>query len=305
MSNDKKYTAEEVARMIADRAAEVMKKHEVSSEYFEQILEKSKNKAHEIDSGEEPNNDDAECPPSLCENGESEKSESSESTSMEDQPLQGDEDSDTEKEEVEEKDDDEEDEKDEYQFKKSESGMHTVEYKRLTKGYMQKAKVDEGMSAGKKHKMREERNKDFKPHQKEKVTADGLKPFRPEDSEKQSKLKQKLQEKHPKMPSKDHLEYPMAASEDEEGGKENPSFDREKKDVEWTGNQKKMIDSTKPGSKPSSRKDQAKFIAEAKERRKKMRAEGLFNSEKEDMDKCGDMTSGKKLKKFMSKKSQK
>ena len=97
----------------------------------------------------------------------------------------------------------------------------------------------------------------------------------------------------------------MAASEDGEDGKENPSFDREKKDVEWTGNQKKMIDRTKPGSKPSSRKDQAKFIAEAKERRKKMRAEGLFNSEKEDMDKCGDMTSGKKLKKFMSKKSQK
>lgn len=421
MSNDKKYTAEEVARMVADRAAEVMKKHEVSSEYFEQILQKSKNKAHEIDSGEEPNNDDAECPPSLCESGESEKSESSESASMEDQPLQGDKDSDTEKEEN-EKDKDKEDKEDEYEFKKSEacghvieykrlakrcwegyeptpgkkayekgscqkkneeevekcgdmkkeedgemsvgkavamimsdkhgvddvmdkvpaemrskvmaalrnkdakkaemckgymdkcgdmsvakseSGMHTVEYKRLAKGYMQKAKVDEGMSAGKKHKMREERNKDFKPHQKEKFTADGLKQFKLEDPAKQSKLKQKLQEKHPKMPSKDHLEYPMAASEDGEDGKENPSFDREKKDVEWTGNQKKMIDRTKPGSKPSSRKDQAKFIAEAKERRKKMRAEGLFNSEKEEMDKCGDMTSGKKLKKFMSKKSQK
>lgn len=131
MSDDKKYTAEEVARMIADRAAEVIKKHEVSSEYFEQILKKSKNKAHEIDNGEEPNNDDAECPASLCESGESEKSESSEPASMEDQPLQGDEDSDTEKEETE--DDDEEDKEDKYEFKKSEACGHIIEYKRLAK----------------------------------------------------------------------------------------------------------------------------------------------------------------------------
>jgi hypothetical protein len=114
-----------------------MKKHEISSEYFEQVLEKSKNKAHEIDNGEEPNNDDAECPPSLCDSGSSEKSESSESSesaSMEDQPLQGDNDSDTEKEETEEdKDEDEDSEEDEYEFKKSEACGHTIEYKRIAK----------------------------------------------------------------------------------------------------------------------------------------------------------------------------
>lgn len=129
MSNTKKYTAEEVARMIADRAAEIMKKHEISSEYMEQILEKSKNTAHEIDAGEEPNNDDAECPASLGGEGSSEKSESSEDASMEDEPLQGDNDSDTEEEETEE----DEDEEDEYEFAKSEACGHTIEYKRLAK----------------------------------------------------------------------------------------------------------------------------------------------------------------------------
>jgi len=175
MSNTKKYTAEEVARMIADRAAEIMKKHEISSEYMEQILEKSKNTAHEIDAGEEPNNDDAECPASLGGEGSSEKSESSEDASMEDEPLQGDNDSDTEEEETEE--DEDEDEEDEYEFAKSEACGHTIEYKRLakrcwegyeptpgkkayTKGSCQK-KSEDGLSEKQKEKMDTDKDGDI------------------------------------------------------------------------------------------------------------------------------------------------
>jgi hypothetical protein len=170
MSNERKYTAEEVARMIADRAAEVMKKHEISSEYFEQILEKSKNTAHEIDNGEEPNNEDAECPPSLCESGGSEKSESSEDASMEDEPLQGDNDSDTEEEETEE--DEDEDEEDEYEFVKSEACGHTIEYKRLAKRCWEGYEPTPGKKAYAKGSCQKKSEDELSEEQKEKMDTD-------------------------------------------------------------------------------------------------------------------------------------
>lgn len=126
MSEKKMFTASEVARMILEKAHNTLKKHE-------EMLQKSKNSAHEIDAGEEPKNDEAECPDSLKGEGSSgaSKSESkkenspaaeSEDSEMEDEPLS---DSDSEE--------DESEEEDEYEFKKSESGMHTVQYKTLAK----------------------------------------------------------------------------------------------------------------------------------------------------------------------------
>lgn len=170
MSNTKKYTAEEVARMIADRAAEIMKKHEISSEYMEQILEKSKNTAHEIDAGEEPNNDDAECPASLGGEGSSEKSESSEDASMEDEPLQGDNDSDTEEET--EEDDDEEDEEDEYEFAKSEACGHVIEYKRLAKRCWEGYEPTPGKKAYTKDSCQKKSEDELSEEQKEKMDTD-------------------------------------------------------------------------------------------------------------------------------------
>lgn len=169
MSNTKKYTAEEVARMIADRAAEIMKKHEISSEYMEQILEKSKNTAHEIDAGEEPNNDDAECPASLGGEGSSEKSESSEDASMEDEPLQGDNDSDTEEEETEE---DEDEDEDEYEFAKSEACGHTIEYKRLAKRCWEGYEPTPGKKAYTKGSCQKKSEDELSEKQKEKMDTD-------------------------------------------------------------------------------------------------------------------------------------
>ena len=97
MSDKKEYSPLEVAHLIAERL---------------QVLAKSANSAHEIDAGEEPNDDNAECPPSLADSGfssesseNSEKSEYSEDSEMEDQPL-GDFD---EEDEDEDEDEDEED----------------------------------------------------------------------------------------------------------------------------------------------------------------------------------------------------
>ena len=148
------FTAEEVARMLLEKAHNTLKKHE-------DILKKSKNTAHEIDAGEEPNNDEAECPDSLKGEGssgasksESNKSKSpvaeSEDSEMEDEPL-SDDDSDEEENEEDESEESEDDE-DKFEVKKSESGMHTVEYKIL-----KKARVDEGKSVSEKESIREDR----------------------------------------------------------------------------------------------------------------------------------------------------
>ena len=132
MSEKKMFTAAEVARMILEKTHNTLKKHE-------EMLQKSKNTAHEIDAGEEPNNDEAECPESLKGEGSSEASgsepkkskapvENSEDPSMEDESLS---DSDSDEEESEESEEDKEENK--FEFKKSESGMHTVQYKTLVK----------------------------------------------------------------------------------------------------------------------------------------------------------------------------
>jgi len=280
MSEEKKYTPAEAAKMILNGVHKYLKKNE-------EVLSKSKNSAHEIDMGSEPNDDNAECPESL----KSENSKSSESPEMEDQPLQESED----KEEKESKDKDTEEEKKEYEFKKSEDGMFEVEYKRLVKFLPLGGTQSSGTN--------------------------------PSSSILQGK---------PAAPAEgSSIASQIGFDKDE---KLNPSFDREKKDIEWTNPQTKEINRTKPGKTPSKRSDQAKFIAEAKERRKKMREQGLLKDEdqnkakktkgisfdeskkdcdcdkkdsecmnkcmekKSQMEKCGEMSSSKKLKKFMNKK---
>lgn len=77
-------------------------------------------------------------------------------------------------------------------------------------GVMNKAKIDQGLTAGQKKKIRASRNEDFTPHKKEKFTTEGKRPMpKPVD---QKELKQKLKNK-PKQPTSEDLEYPMAASE--------------------------------------------------------------------------------------------
>jgi hypothetical protein len=90
-------------------------------------------------------------------------------------------------------------------------------FKKITEIYLkkqeelEKAKVDEGLSATQKKQQRKERSAEFAPHKKEKFTQDGYRKMPNPTS--QSNLKQKLREKHPKAPSNEDLEYPMAASE--------------------------------------------------------------------------------------------
>ena len=269
MSEKKEYSPIEVAQEIAKRISSQLKK-------YEDTMAKSKNSAHEIDAGEEPNNDEAECPESLAAGSQASEGsqEASESVSEEGEEKkkvkkEGEEDESSEDESQE----DESEDKQEFEFRKSESGMHTVQYKTMAKGAMYKAKIDEGMRATDKKKARADRNEGYKPHQKEKVTVDGHRQFKVGES--QSQLKQRLASK-PKSPSKEDLEYPMAASED---GKLNPSFDREKKDKEWTKDQRKEIDRSKPGKIKSNRSDQAKHIEEAKKRRETFRQQGVLKSE--------------------------
>lgn len=157
MSDKKIFTAEEVARMILEKAHNTLKKHE-------EMLQKSKNSSHEIDAGEEPKNDEAECPESLKGEGQpsGEKSESkkapssaeeSEDPNMEDEPLSDGQEED-EEEEDEGEEEEEEGEENPFEFKKSESGMHTIQYKTL-----KKARVDEGKSDDQKKEARAERKK--------------------------------------------------------------------------------------------------------------------------------------------------
>ena len=127
MSDKKEYSSEEVARLMLERAQEILSKNEDIV-----ALVKSKNTAHEIDLGSEPNSDTAqavdeqssseapseELSEAPSEGEKAKKKEGSEDSEMEDTPLQGDSDSDTE-----DKDEDEDEDKDEekYNFKKSEA----------------------------------------------------------------------------------------------------------------------------------------------------------------------------------------
>lgn len=131
------FSAQEVARMILEKTHNVLKKHE-------EFLAKSKNTAHEIDAGEEAKNDEAECPDSLKAEGASASSENeskkakspvaeSEDPEMEDEPLSSEESDEEEEDEEEEDDEEDESEENEYEFKKSESGMHTIVYKMIKK----------------------------------------------------------------------------------------------------------------------------------------------------------------------------
>ena len=251
MSEKKMFTAAEVARMILEKTHNTLKKHE-------EMLQKSKNTAHEIDAGEEPNNDEAECPESLKGEGSSEASgsepkkskapvENSEDPSMEDESLSdsdSDEEESEESEESEEDDEDEEDEEDEeenkFEFKKSESGMHTVQYKTLVKKEQPLKKLMSPTSS-----------------MPGSVASTG----------------------GPSIGSQ--IGFPgIKKEEDQPAAKENPQYHiratNEKKapKKEWTDATRKEVNYSRSGmkgAKPSSPEDQKRFEAEAKERAKKFK----------------------------------
>lgn len=252
------FTAEEVARMLLEKAHNTLKKHE-------DILKKSKNTAHEIDAGEEPNNDEAECPDSLKGEGssgasksESNKSKSpvaeSEDSEMEDEPL-SDDDSDEEENEEDESEESEDDE-DKFEFKKSESGMHTVEYKILKKaespgiaGPRQPNWISNSI-AGMQSKMK-------------KFGSQGA----PLGSNLGSSIAAGLQgvKKEENDSKKENPQYHIRATQEGKSPKKT-----------WTTDTRRHVDYSRSGmkgAKLSSPEDQKRLEAEAKERAKKFKEE--------------------------------
>jgi hypothetical protein len=235
MSDKKMYSPAEVAKMILDKTQEVLKKHE-------EVLFKSKNTAHEIDAGEEPKNDEAECPDSLKGEGASSASKSepkkdsspvaeSEDSEMEDEPLSDDESEEDESEE------DEEEEK--FEFKKSESGMHTIEYKRIAKKEKPLKKLMSATST-----------------MPGSVASTG----------------------GPSIGSQ--IGFPGIKKEEKQSPKENPQYhiratnEGKAPKKPWTSATRKEVDYSRSGMKnarPSNPEDQKRFEAEAKERSKKMK----------------------------------
>lgn len=116
-----------------------------------------------------------------------------------------------------------------YKIIKSEVCGHSIEYRMVKKEIeLEKAKIDEGLSAKEKKKARKERSEGFVPHEKEKFHSEGYREYKAPQS--QEKLKQKLKSKErPKLPSKEDLEYPMAASEEMEKCIDNPDCDCQEK----------------------------------------------------------------------------
>ena len=108
-----------------------------------------------------------------------------------------------------------------YQIVKPEACGHTIEYKMVKKEHeLEKARVDEGKSATEKKQARAERNdpynaKSGKWKQNVKGSRQYPDPKKQESKDASSRLSYKhdLQAKHGKKPSKEDLEYPMAASE--------------------------------------------------------------------------------------------
>jgi hypothetical protein len=230
MSDKKMYSPAEVAKMILDKTQEVLKKHE-------EVLFKSKNTAHEIDAGEEPKNDEAECPDSLKGEGASSASKSepkkdsspvaeSEDSEMEDEPLSDDESEEDESEEYEEEE--------KFEFKKSESGMHTIEYKRIAKKEKPLKKLMSATST-----------------MPGSVASTG----------------------GPSIGSQ--IGFPGIKKEENQPPKENPQFHiREtqagkKKKNPWSTTLRGEIDRTRTGKVKSDPEDQKRFEAEAKKRRDK------------------------------------
>jgi hypothetical protein len=183
MSDKKDFTPVEFAKKILEGVHNQLKKHE-------ELLLKSKNTAHEIDPGQEPKNDDAECPPMLAEGMKADSSSEKQGSSE------------------------------------------------LFKKKKKQASEDSEM---------------------EDESSDSEESYEEESEESESKENNQFQK-----------------SEDD---KKNPSFDREKKDKEWTTLQRKMVDRTKPGTIRSNRADQAKYIEEAKKRRAEYRKQGLLKEE--------------------------
>jgi hypothetical protein len=277
MSEKKMFTAEEVARMLLEKAHNTLKKHE-------DILKKSKNTAHEIDAGEEPKNDEAECPDSLKGEGNStaSKSESkkenspaaeSENAEMEDEPLSDDE-------SEEESDENEEDEEEsEYEFKKSESGMHTIVYKTLKKaespgmaGPRQPNWISDRITA-----MQAKQNQSAAPapikkeenHPQKEKPEHQIKKFGSQGAPLGSNLGASIAaglggvKKEENQPPKENPQYHIRATQEGKAPKKT-----------WTTATRKEVDYSRSGmkgAKPSSPEDQKRFEAEAKERAKKFK----------------------------------
>lgn len=236
MSDKKTYSPAEVARMILEKTHNVLKKHE-------EMLFKSKNSAHEIDAGEEPKNDEAECPDSLKGEGASNASKSedkkakspvneSEDPAMEDEPL-----SDGESEEDESEEDESEEEK--FEFKKSESGMHTIEYKRIAKKEKPLKKLMSPTTS-----MPGSVASTGGPSIGSQIGFPGIK-------------------KEENQPPKENPQYHIRATQEGKAPKK-----------PWTSATRKEVDYSRSGmknAKPSNPEDQKRFEAEAKERSKKIK----------------------------------
>lgn len=108
-----------------------------------------------------------------------------------------------------------------YNIKKYELSLS--EMVKVCEDDLEKAKIDELRhpegekgAASAKRKERKERNVDFKPYKKERRTKSRAFPYTTSaDKEKQYKLKQKLQERYGKQPSKKDLEFPTLAASEE------------------------------------------------------------------------------------------
>lgn len=281
MSDKKEYSAVEVARKVLERVQEQLKKNE-------ELLSKAKNTAHEIEAGQEPSAENAECPEYLASADMS--GEASESQSEAPKKKKKPESEESESEEMEESDDSEESESEdeseesEYEFKKSESGMYTIEYKRLAKKEQKMKKMfgrPATSSAG--------GGTSAPPAPAPGTSIASQIGFGKAEDKKEDKKDKKTED--PKKEDQPLCGAPMDKADQAEGKKANPSFDREKKDVEWTPAQRTMIDTTRPNSptnpQKSSRADQGSKIMEAKQRRDAYRKQGLLKEEV--VKKCGDM----------------
>lgn len=296
MSDKKQFTPRDLAVKILENVYEQIKKSEV--------LAKSKNTAHEIDNGEEPKNDEAECPESLEAADFSGESSKEENKNPKKKKKPESESGEMEESESEESQSEEGSEEPEYEFKKSESGMRTIEYKAL-----KKARVDEGKSKQEKIETREDRGMTQKRgernpfdrgttgshvhHDTEWSDRDkpgknvnyGIHNKKKAVSDIKEKAKQNIEahkQNRPNLPKSEGYSEMEKADEPKR-----PVFgiDHSKeKQVEHTKRQKAWTDydrSGMPGAKRGSRKDQLKFDEEAKQRRSQYKDQGLLKSKDE------------------------
>jgi hypothetical protein len=248
MSDKKQFSPRDLAVKILENVYEQIKKSE--------IMAKSKNTAHEIDAGGEPSNDEAECPESLEAADFSGESSNNNGEAPKKKKKQAPAKAESESEESEsEESESEESESEESQIEKNEDPEMISDSKPNAPTHINRR----GEKAGK--------SKALTPAQRASGWGQAVKPGQKTTNVGQfNRIKEVRDSKKQKMEKADN-------------DKINPSFDREKKDVEWTKPQTTMINATKPGSIKSNRGDQKKFVEDAKKRREKFRQEGALKSE--------------------------